>query len=157
MNSLELRSKSKDEMLEWRAAIEVAMTPSATSIQEQIDETKDLYSQMADVIQKHIDELGESQSSTALQVCFRENTSFLSQPALFAQPLTSLMPPMCRAHLRVGVGQAAARPYRFVQRHQKIRKKRDLVCASDVWHRISAHELLQGAVFNCSALGIVPL
>ena len=77
MNSLELRSKSKDEMLEWRAAIEVAMTPSATSIQAQIDETKDLYSQMADVIQKHIDELGESQSSTALQVCCRENASFL--------------------------------------------------------------------------------
>jgi hypothetical protein len=88
MNSLELRSKSKDEMLEWRAAIEAAMTPSATSIQEKIDETKDLYSQMADVIQKHIDELGESQSSTALQVCFRENASFFSQPMLSAQPLT---------------------------------------------------------------------
>jgi len=68
MNSLELRSKSKEEMLEWRAAIELAMTPSATSIQAQIDETKDTYKHMADVIQRNIDELSESQSSTALQV-----------------------------------------------------------------------------------------
>ena len=68
MNSLELRSKNKEEMLEWRAAIELAMTPSATSIQAQIDETKDTYKHMADVIQRNIDELSESQSSTALQV-----------------------------------------------------------------------------------------
>jgi hypothetical protein len=68
MSSLELRCKTKEEVLEWRHALERAMTPSSTSIQEHLIHTKNTYMRMSEVIQKHIDELSESQTGTALQV-----------------------------------------------------------------------------------------
>ena len=79
MGSLELRAKSKEELAEWRRALELAVTSSASSLQESILETKKIYAEMSDVIQKQIDELQELHLSaanaddcrlgTALQVC----------------------------------------------------------------------------------------
>ncbi len=52
MGSLELRAKSKEELAEWRR-------------EESILETKKIYAEMSDVIQKQIDELQELHLSAA--------------------------------------------------------------------------------------------
>ncbi len=56
MGSLELRAKTKEELSEWRLAFEQATTPITSTFEEHVIETKKIYAQMSDVIQKHIDE-----------------------------------------------------------------------------------------------------
>jgi hypothetical protein len=80
MESLDIRAKSKEELLEWRHALEIAMTFSTKTIEEHIFETKKIYTEMSEVIQKHVDELQQvevavedSRLGAALQVSFRPN------------------------------------------------------------------------------------
>ncbi len=83
MCSLDLRVKSKEEQSEWRLAFEHATSPVTTSFEERIIETKKIYTQMSEVIQKHVDELQSSREDvdndsfgTALQV--RQSLLFVS-------------------------------------------------------------------------------
>ncbi len=76
MCSLDLRVKTKEELSEWRLAFEHATSPVTTSFEERIIETKQIYTQMSEVIQKHVDELQSSRDDvdndsfgTSLQVC----------------------------------------------------------------------------------------
>jgi hypothetical protein len=56
MGSLELIAKTKEELSEWRLAFEQATTPITSTFEEHVIETKKIYAQMSDVIQKHIHE-----------------------------------------------------------------------------------------------------
>jgi uncharacterized protein YaaN involved in tellurite resistance len=85
MGSLELKAKTQEEVLDWRHALQRAMTPSASSIEEHMVETKKIHTQMSEVIQKHIDVLQRDDSSldsmmgAALQVhCTRALASIRS-------------------------------------------------------------------------------
>ncbi len=63
MGSLELKAKTQEELLDWRHALQRAMTPSASSIEEHMVETKKIHMQMSEVIQKHIDAMQHDDSS----------------------------------------------------------------------------------------------
>jgi hypothetical protein len=84
MNSLELKAKTQEELLDWRHALQRAMTPSASSIEEHMVETKKIHMQMSEVIQKHIDALQhddgslDSMMGAALQV--RRTRAQLNSP-----------------------------------------------------------------------------
>ena len=84
MESLDIRAKSKEELLEWRHALESAMTFSTKTIEEHIFETKKIYAEMSEVIQKHIDALQhddgslDSMMGAALQV--RRTRAQLNSP-----------------------------------------------------------------------------
>jgi hypothetical protein len=75
MESLDIKAKSREELMEWRHALESSMTLSTKTVEEHIFEAKKIYSEMNEVIQKHIDELQQldvavedSRLGTALQV-----------------------------------------------------------------------------------------
>jgi hypothetical protein len=75
MESIDIKAKSREELAEWRSALESAMTFSTKTVEEHIFEAKRIYTEMDAVIQKHIDELQQldvavedSRLGTALQV-----------------------------------------------------------------------------------------
>jgi hypothetical protein len=91
MESIDVKAKSRDELLEWRNALESAKTFSTKTVEEHIFEAKKIYSEMNEVIQKHVDELQrldvaveDSRLGTALQVfrthCFIACGRFTLRP-----------------------------------------------------------------------------
>jgi hypothetical protein len=92
MSSLELKAKTQEELLDWRHALQRAMTPSASSIEAHMVETKKIHMQMSEVIQKHIDALQhddgslDSMMGAALQV-----RRTRARAAQFARYLTAVL------------------------------------------------------------------
>ncbi len=99
MGSLELRAKTKEELSEWRLAFEQATTPITSTFEEHVIETKKIYAQMSDVIQKHIDEdlqdtrhntenIEDCRFGTALQVSLSHFISYMAF-AIYCPPYSS--------------------------------------------------------------------